>query len=142
MGYQFSRKTVVYEAGEHTVRVVVREAGRLQGLRRLNLVQEAVAWLQAQGYALEDNIESVAKIPSDVWQLFLVARFERSACLAAAEELDSIPDEWLTIEGFANEMPEMLAIEWANAAYELNDHWERAYRYGEEPEGEEEKKDD
>ena len=129
MGYQFNRRTVTYEAGEHTVRVVVREAGRLQGLRRLNLVQEAVEWLREQGYEIA-TMEDVTQIPSDVWTQFLVARFERSACLAATEEMDGVPDEWLSVDGFVNLIPEKLVIAWATAAYELNDHWEQAYRRG------------
>ena len=142
MGYEFNRKTVSYEAGGHQVKVVVREAGRLQGLRRLDLVNEALEWLKAQGYEL-NKPEDQGRIPEAVWQMFLVARFERSACLAAAEVMDGVPEEWLSIEGFANQAPEELVINWVNAAYELNDHWERVYRHAMEmaPEGDEEKKD-
>lgn len=141
--YQFNRKTVTYEEGEHQVSIVVREAGRLQGLKRLDLVNEALEWLKAQGYEM-GSLEAVAGIPTDVFELFMVARFERSACLAATQQMEGVPEEWLSIEGFANLAPETLVIDWVNAAYELNDHWEQAYRRGLEngPEGDEEKKDD
>lgn len=140
--YEFNRKTVNYEGGGHQVKVVVREAGRLQGLRRLDLVNEALGWLNAQGYEL-NKLEDQKRIPQPVWELFLVARFERSACLAAAEVTDGVPEEWLSIEGFADLAPEELVIDWVNAAYELNDHWERVYRNSMvvELEGDEEKKD-
>jgi len=127
--YQFNRKTVKYEGGGHQVEIEVREAGRLQGIRRLDYIDEAKEWLEAQGYK-PGSLEDTAKIPQDVWQIFLVTRFERSACLAAAVSLDGVPEEWLSVEGFAETAPEELVIDWVNAAYELNDHWERVYRKG------------
>ena len=111
MGYAFNRKTVNYAGGGQQVEVVVREAGRLQGLRRLDLVNEALEWLKAQGYEL-NKLEDSGRIPQAVWELFLVARFERSACLAAAETMEGVPEEWLTVEGFADMVPEELVIDW------------------------------
>jgi hypothetical protein len=108
--------------------VILREAGRLQGFRRQDEARAAVEWLEAQGYKV-DTQEDVKKVPPETWKLFMLVRFERSAALGAAEHIRGVPEEWLTMEGFA-EMPEAFELEWVNAAYRLNPHWDRIYRLG------------
>jgi hypothetical protein len=117
--------------------ITVREANRLIGIRRANYVQEAWDWLKAHGYELNE-VGDVPQVPDEIWQTFIVSRFERAACMAAIETMTGVPQEWLTIEGFSRLLPEIFLINWASTVYRLNPHWERLIEYANE--GEEEKK--
>jgi hypothetical protein len=116
--------------------VDVREASRLQGLRRADLVNEAFDWLRGQGHEIDraDRAKTESHIPQPIWQTFMVGFFERAACLASAEAIRGIPKAWLTVDGFAN-LPERWVLDWTEAVYHLNPHWSQ-----QPAEGDEEKK--
>jgi hypothetical protein len=121
--------------------VTVREANRLIGIKRANYVQEGWDWLKAQlkahGREVGESVDA-SQVPDEMWQAFVAARFERAACLAAVEQMLGVPQEWLSIEGFCQLMPERFLLDWASAVFRLNPHWDRLSGYTNE--GEEEKK--
>jgi hypothetical protein len=116
--------------------ITVREANRLMGIKRVNYVQEAWDWIKTQGHELSETGDA-SQVPDEIWQIFVAARFERAACLAAVDKMLGVPREWLSVEGFCQLMPERLLLDWASATFRLNPHWERL---GYANEGEEEKK--
>jgi len=101
-------------------RVVVQEANRRQGLRRMALMNEADDWLKERGYERKNLLD----VPEDVRQDFMTLWLERSGCLAAtkvfevAGQVSELPlcDEFL-------ELPDALISRWSMALVKLNPHW-------------------
>lgn len=116
-------------------RVVVQEANRRQGLRRIAYMNEADDWLNARGYERKNLLD----VPEDVRQDFMTLWLERSACLAPASvfEIDGRQTELPTCDEFI-ELPDALISKWGMAVEELNPHWTPR----DEKDEEEEKKDE
>jgi len=72
MSYEFKRETVRF--GD--VRSWWREGKPAAGHPRAELAQQATDWLAAKGYTLKEAADA-GKVPPEVWQVFVVARFER-----------------------------------------------------------------
>jgi len=119
--------------GLHQRRVAVKTCNMLDYSRQQKYVREAVAWIREQaGYDVNTaDDEEMEALDDHAVSVFDIALKFRSRCLAATagwqerqaggEWADvNEPDEWVSIEGFAVNVPQAFALMWVQAADEMN----------------------
>lgn len=118
-------RTVEYENGETTYRIVVTEATALVGMKRTILrgaAQSFIAGLRSEADVGEgEAADKVARSALDVSALSILAVVVYPALLSAASEMEGI-DAGISVEEFAA-LPDALMDAWEAATYELNPHW-------------------
>lgn len=125
-------RTVEYENGETTYRIVVTEATALVGMKRTILQGQAQGYLdglrkegadgdgkgKGKGKAADDR---PVRSELEVSALGVLAIWTYPALMAAASEMDGL-DPAMGMEAFIA-LPDALVDDWVEATYELNPHW-------------------
>lgn len=122
-------RTIEYENGETTYRVVVTEATALVGMKRTILRGAAQSYLAGLRTEVDDESKGKGKATDDrpvrssldVSALSIIAVVTYPALLSAASEMEGL-DPAMGVEEFAV-LPDALITAWEDATYGLNPHW-------------------
>jgi len=117
------------------VRITVREATALDGMRRMILLNETRLEEKDEGEG-ESKPLDVLGFSVDTALAKALLRRVYSVCLACMVECEGLDD--LSFEGFSR-LPEQIVVAWENAALGLNPHW-RWWSEGDETEEQAEEK--
>lgn len=108
-------KTITHDGQGQPLKVTVREATSLDGMKRSLLINEAIAEIRdGQQGEPSDNIEIMARS--------FLRRYTFPNCLACVLETEGLSLD-LDFEEFAN-LPDVFVGKWEQAALELNSHWQ------------------
>lgn len=120
------RRELTYEGGGLTVKLTLRAATVLDGMRRALLQGRAASYLDAQPENEANGLDMTAR-----GLLVRILYPDLLACVVTASGIDQDmqPGEFL-------DLPEPFTDAWQNLVYELNPHW---YPFRRESEAETEK---
>jgi hypothetical protein len=120
-------KTGLVEYGD--IKIVLREANALDGMRRIVLIQSArqqVAEEGGQGEGTEQQEPDVDVLGmgqvADRLLIETILRRSHANCTSCMSTQEGLTAEDLTFEGFCR-LPEALVTQWEEMALKLNRHW-------------------